>query len=197
MLEHFFGSKTRLKLLRIFFRAPGKQFYVRELARLAETQLHAVRREIANLERLGVIILVSQEAEAAAAGESERAKYYRIERGSLLFDELRALLLKGELLEEEELMAAIKAKGGRIKLLLLTGTFLQEETPTDLLVVGQLKPLVVARAVAAYEKKTGKSVRYTLMDEKEFRDRREIGDKFLYTVFESKHTMAVNEYGIN
>lgn len=198
MLEHFFGSKTRLKLLQIFYRAPERHFYGRELARLAETQLNAVRREIANLERLGILIA----AEAAAPGDrpagNERAKFYRLHADSLLYDELRALLIKGELLEEEELIRALQARSGKISLLLMTGIFAHDaEAPTDLLIVGRLRPLVIAKIMAVYEKRLGRTVRYTLMDDKEFRDRREIGDKFLYSVFEAKHTLVVDKYQLS
>ena len=34
-----------------FFHSPERAFYVRELARLVEGQLNAIRRELANLER--------------------------------------------------------------------------------------------------------------------------------------------------
>lgn len=197
MLEHFFGSKTRLKLLQIFYRAPERHFYMRELARLAETQLNAVRREIANLERLGILIAV-QEDEVVDPQGTERAKYYRLHTDSLIHSELRALLTKGELLEEEELVQALQARAGKISLLLLTGIFTHDaEAPTDLALVGNLRPLVIAKIIAAYEKRRGKAIRYTLMDDREFRDRREIGDKFLYTVFEAKHTMVVNKYELS
>lgn len=197
MLEHFFGSKTRVKLLQLFFREPEKNFYLRELARLIDTQLNAIRREVTNLERLGLIQAVPAAIAESDAPITERHKYYRLNREAVLFPEIEALLLKAQLIEEEELINQLKDRAGELKLLVLTGLFTgAHEVTTDLLLVGKLKFLVVARLIKEYEASVGKAVRYTMFTEREFRERREIGDKFLYSVFEAKRLTPVNEYNI-
>ena len=55
MLEHLFGSKTRVKLLQLFLNNPDQPYYLRELTRKLKTQLNSIRREINNLEKLGII----------------------------------------------------------------------------------------------------------------------------------------------
>lgn len=198
MLEHFFGSKTRLKLLQLFFREPEKTFYLRELARLTDTQLNAIRREIANLERLGLIMSVPAAIAESETPVTERHKYYRLNREAVLFPEIEALLLKSQLLEEQEFIEQLKTKTGVVRLMVLTGLFTgAPDVSTDLLLVGSLKPLIVARLIKEYETSTGKVVRYTMFTEREFRERREIGDKFLYSVFEARHLTPVNEYHIS
>lgn len=195
MLEHFFGSKTRLKLLKIFFRSPERAFYVRELARLCDTQLHAVRRELANLESLQIVALVATAGSTPSEVGTERSKFYQLQADASLFQELRALLLKGEMLEEQRLTSAIKERAGDIKLFIMTGLFTgAPDVGSDILLVGRIKPVVVARLVRDYETSVNREVRYTIMDEREFKDRREIGDKFLYTIFESKHEVLVDQY---
>ncbi len=54
-LEKIFGSRTRVKLLRLFFENPYKSFFVREITRVVDEQVNSVRRELANLENLGLI----------------------------------------------------------------------------------------------------------------------------------------------
>ena len=54
-LEKIFGSKTRAKLLRLFFENSDKSFYVREITRVIEEQINSVRRELTNLESIGII----------------------------------------------------------------------------------------------------------------------------------------------
>lgn len=49
-IEKLFGSKTRAKLLRLFFSDMNKSYYVREITRLIEEQINSVRRELINLE---------------------------------------------------------------------------------------------------------------------------------------------------
>ncbi len=54
-IEKLFGSKTRAKLLELFFANTNKSFYVREITRVIEEQINSVRRELTNLESIGVI----------------------------------------------------------------------------------------------------------------------------------------------
>ena len=54
-IEKLFGSRTRAKLLNLFFENPNKSYYVREMTRVIDEQIHSVRRELLNLESIGVI----------------------------------------------------------------------------------------------------------------------------------------------
>jgi len=54
-VEKLFGSKTRAKLLELFFANTNKSFYVREITRVIEEQINSVRRELMNLESIGII----------------------------------------------------------------------------------------------------------------------------------------------
>lgn len=197
MLEQLFGSKTRVKLLHIFFQSPERPFYVRELARLAEGQLNAIRRELANLEQVGLITPVSiNEVEVPEGVGTGRSKYYKLDAGCLFYQELKSLLFKAQILYERELIELLKEKAGKIKILLFTGCFTDaKDCETDVLLVGEIKPLSVAKLIMDFEKKLGKALRYTIMTQKEFSDRREIGDKFLYSIFEGKHVTVVDELG--
>ena len=56
MLEQLFGSKTRVKLLQLFLNNPKKDYYLRQLAREIKGQLNSVRREVNNLEKIGIIV---------------------------------------------------------------------------------------------------------------------------------------------
>ncbi|OGH84110.1 MAG: hypothetical protein A2261_00585 [Candidatus Magasanikbacteria bacterium RIFOXYA2_FULL_44_8] len=196
MLEHLFGSKTRVKLLQILFRHPERILYVRELARLVNVQMNAVRRELANLETIGIIVQV--EAKNASEGTgTERSKYYKLNQACLMYHELKALLVKSQILEEQELVHRIKEKSGQIDLLLLTGVFTNiDDSGTDMLLVGNIKTGTLEKIIKEYEANSSTSIRYTVMDKKEFVERREIGDKFLYHVLESKHVMVVDNYQI-
>jgi len=119
MLEHLFGSKTRLKLLRFFFRHSDRPYFVRELARELGVQVNAIRRE---LELLVLATLIKE----VAAGEksnyehgSNLRKYYILNEDSLLTPELQALLLKAQLLGEQKFINEVKDRAGEIKLFLL------------------------------------------------------------------------------
>lgn len=197
MIEQLFGSKTRVKLLHIFFHSPDRPFYVRELARLTESQLNAIRRELSNLEKVGIIMpVILADGEVQDGTGTGRSKYYKLNAASLLHNELKSLLFKAQILYERELIEMLKDKAGKLKVLLFTGCFTDaKNAETDILLVGEIRPVVVSKLVLEFEKKLGKTLRYTVMTEKEFKDRREIGDKFLYSIFEEKHVIVVDESG--
>src|SRR6476469_7383755 len=55
MIEQLFGSKTRVKLLQLFYSNPNRAFYVREITRKIDEQINSVRRELSNLLSIGLI----------------------------------------------------------------------------------------------------------------------------------------------
>lgn len=196
MLEHLFGSTTRLKLLRLFFNNQERAYFVRELSRAIDTQLNAVRRELSNLEEFGVIKQVAFGESKEEEVGTERSKYYKLNNSFFLNDELMALLSKTQLVEERHFIDLIKKRCGDIKTMILSGFFTHADVSTDILLVGDVKSVPLAKAVRDFEKFLNRPVRYTVMDEKEFIERREIGDKFLYSIFESKHIIINDELSI-
>src|ERR1700754_820790 len=56
MVEQLFGSKTRVKLLQLFYSNPNRPFYVREITRKIDEQINSVRRELSNLLNIGIIV---------------------------------------------------------------------------------------------------------------------------------------------
>ncbi len=198
MLEHLFGSKTRLKMLRTFFRDPAKAYYVRELTRLLEVQINAIRREIELLIAAGLLLEVEQpgDVEKSNAGAAMR-KYYRLNTESILYPELQALLLKGQVLGEQVFVQELQDKADEVHLLLLTGRFVNaKDAQSDLLFVGKVEEGRLGRVIAKYEKEFGFPIRYTLMTRQEFFDRRQIMDKFLYSLFEGEHVKVVNTLNV-
>jgi len=192
MLEHLFGSITRIKLLRLFYGNHDRAYFVRELSRAIEMQLNAVRRELANLETIGVVKQVEFGQSKEDEVGTERSKYYKLNTDFFLHDELGSLLSKTQMLEEKNFIELIKKRGGDIKIMILSGFFTDEqEVGTDILIVGNIKNIPVAKAIKDFEKFLNRSIRYTMMEEKEFMERREIGDRFLYAILEAKHIFAV------
>lgn len=197
MLEQLFGSKTRLKVLRILYREPGRAFFVRELGRSVGVQINAVRRELELLSEIGLVKESEQKSVDSSESGATLRKYYQLDRTCIIYEELRALLLKEQIMGEQEFIEDIKEKSGHVLLLVLTGQFMQDQTaPTDLLVVGELKARALAKVIEDYEKAFGFSIRYTTMTEKEFGERRYVMDKFLFSIFEAKHIKAVNYLGV-
>lgn len=194
MLEHLFGSRTRVKLLRIFYRDASKVFYVRELTRLLDVQINAIRRELTHLTNAGIIIAITDDAQLPVSDDPHEAKrkYYRLNEDSVLCPELRALLLKSHMLGEQSLVADFVATG-KVDFLLFTGIFTNtRETPIDILVVGDIEDRGVAKIVTNFEHEHGTAVRYTILTAREFQERRQLMDRFLYSVLDAPHEIPVN-----
>lgn len=194
MLEHLFGSKTRVKLLRIFFRDDTKAYFVRELTRLLGVQINAVRRELEVLKKVGLVREVIDQTNKA---EIHQKKFFRVNTQAALYPELHALLLKAKLVEQQVFIEQLQEKAGTIDLLLLTGRFTGDRrAPSDILLVGDIKERIVTKLIADYENEFGFEIRYTVFSTKEFAERRHIMDKFLYELFEAKHIKIVDKLGL-
>jgi predicted transcriptional regulator len=194
MLEHLFGSKTRVKILKLLYRRPDRAFFVRELSREIGVQINAIRRELELLLSLGIILekIDEKPVDAEKAGSTLR-KYYHLNPESLLYTELQALLVKETIIEQKQFIEDLSTKIGDIKLLILTGAFTNDhKVTTDLLVVGVVKLRALAKLIEQYQRELGFDIRYTIMEEDEFADRRYVMDKFLYSIFEAEHIKVVD-----
>jgi hypothetical protein len=194
MLEQLFGSKTRVKILRVFFREPERAFFVRELGRAVDAQINAVRRELELLIDVDLIqeVDIPKKIDTSKAGAALR-KYYSLNSESILYPEMQALLVKAQSMGQQQFIEDLKKKIGTPELIVLTGLFTGDRhAQTDILVVGDIKTRSLDRLIKKYEKDSGAEVRYTTMDLNEFFDRRHMMDKFLYSIFESVHTKVVD-----
>ena len=114
-----------------------------------------------------------------------------------MYPELQALLIKAQALGEAQFADEIKAKAGDVRLLLLSGRFTGDRRAmSDMLVVGNLREGPIDRVVKKYEQEFGGDINYTLMTVSEFEDRRQVMDRFLFSLFEAKHIKAVDKLNV-
>lgn len=192
MLEKLFGSKTRVMLLRLFLNNPDKYFFVRELARSLETHLNSIRRELENLEEIGILMSIDKPEEET--DESTNRKYYRLNRAFSFVEDLRALFIKAHMVMENTLAEKV-AKLGDIDLFLLAGVFVgKEESPADILIVGSLPKAKVQKLISKFEKEMSRSLNYALMTPSEFNYRRSVADKFLLNLLDNKNLILINRF---
>ena len=138
MLEHLFGSKTRVKLLTLFLHNSDKAFYVRELTRLIDTQINAVRRELENLIGLGMVNEVMGGTDDSKFPGLKR-KYYKMNDTFPLLQEIRILITKAHVLMERRLDKEISTLGD-VQYAALMGSFIGKSgSPVDLFLVGVIE----------------------------------------------------------
>lgn len=190
MLEQLFGSKTRVRLLRLFLSNPDNSYYVRELARKVGVQINAIRRELINLQKIG---LLNSYQPPASSKQNKLKNYFKVDTNFVLFNELRTLFLKSQLLMERKLLSEIE-KVGSISYLALTGTFLGlNNSPTDLLIIGRVNREKLASLIKKFEKDMDCVINYTIMSREEFKYRKDITDKFLYHILENKKIVVIDK----
>ena len=200
MLEQLFGSKTRVRLLRLLLNNPGRPFFVRELSRRVGAQINAVRNEIDNLSKLG--LLIASEAPAGEDEDEERhpkgrraagqRKYYRVNTEAVIYEELRDLFAKSQLLVEKDFVQKMVATG-KISYLALAGFFVGEkDAPTDVFVVGSVAREKVVTVIRAFEREVGREINFTIMTPQDYKYRREVTDRFLYSLLEARKVVVVD-----
>src|SRR3989344_111398 len=198
MLEQLFGSKTRVNLLGLFLNNPAQPYYLRQRARKFKYQLNSIRREVENLEKFGVIKSVSQPQNGPGkkppkTKKQGSKKYFLANTSFILYPELKALLIKAQLLLEKSFVREVE-KMARLKLLILTGIFVgREGFTTDILLVGGVNHRRLSFLIKRFEKELNREINYTVMTYQEYKYRHDITDRFLYEILGGKKIVIVNK----
>ena len=201
MLEKLFGSNSRVKILKLFLLNPAEKFYIRQLSRDLKLQLNSVRRELENLEKFGILTSdMKNQAEAEdkkeATGGQEK-KYFRANPNFVLFDEIKALIVKAQILYEKDFVRKLNSIG-KVKLLVLTGIFVNNPSSLiDILIVGKVNKLKLVKLIRELEVELGKEINFTIFDSQEFKYRRDITDIFLYGILDGRKLVVIDEVGLS
>ena len=84
MLETILGSKLRAKVLGWLFTHPDERYFVRQLTSLVKEDSTNVSRELARLEKTGILVSTKE----------GKQKYYQANRKSPIYNELHGLIVK-------------------------------------------------------------------------------------------------------
>ncbi|MGH7249655.1 MAG: transcriptional regulator [Minisyncoccia bacterium] len=202
MVEQLFGSKTRVKLLQLFYGNPNRSFYVREITRKIDEQINSVRRELANLLSIGII----------ASDTNNNRLYYEVSQDydyyqplSVIFGGTPAKAMPKKSATKSKITTETIAKEnpqtqeikaiGNIELALFTGQFTRDETSgIDLLIVGDVNQTKLAKYIDDLEEKEGKEIRYTVIPKREFDYRKQVKDRFLSNIITSKKQVLIDKH---
>lgn len=199
MVEQLFGSKTRVKLLKLFYGNPNRPFYVREITRKIDEQINSVRRELANLLSIGII----------TSDNTNNRLYYEINQEYEFFDPLTEIFggVRPEVTTKGKKTAAKSTASnpiaenlkplGNVELALLTGQFTRDDASgIDFLLVGDINHTQLDKYIADLEKKEGKDIRYTVMTLSDFNYRRQIKDRFIANIMAAKVQILADKHNI-
>jgi len=186
MLEELFVSRVRVKILQLFLTNPQDSlFHVREIVRRVSEEINAVRRELARMEKYG---MVSSEWRA-------NRRLYKFKKDYLFYKELLSLVAKttnlgGNLVKQ-------KAKLGKIKFAFISTRFLKgglsSSEDVDLLVVGSIVLPELQSIIADEQAKREAEINYSFMDEAEFKFRVKRRDPFILKVLLQPKVMLIGD----
>lgn len=196
MVDQLFGSKTRVKLLQLFYSNPNRSFYVREITRKIDEQINSVRRELSNLLSIGII----------TSDTNNNKLYYEVNQKFVYYQPLSAIFgnkpysptadkepLITEEKNEDDIVKRLRVVG-KVELALLTGQFTRDEVlGIDFLVVGDVNAVQVKKFVEEFEKQEGKDIRYVVMTTKEYNYRLQIKDRFISQLLTAKKQILIND----
>jgi len=186
LLEDLIISRVRVKVLTLFLTNPGKIYHVRDIVRKVEEEINAVRRELAHLEKAG---LLSKEPRA-------NRLFYGFRKEYPLYFELMELIVKTSGIGKDILKG--KSKLGKIKLAMLSGRYMRglprkSGNDVDLLIVGSVVLPELGKLVKSEEVKREKELNYTVMTEEEFAFRKRRRDPFVLEILNSSRVMLIGD----
>jgi len=197
MIEQLFGSKTRVKLLQLFYSNPNRSFYVREITRKVDEQINSVRRELANLLSIGIITSESNNNRLYYEVNQDYEHYKPLSMVFGLKTEKKSKKAKDEKEEPEAVSEHPLAREvrtiGKIDLAILTGQFTRDElSGIDVLIVGDINQTKLSKFISDLEKEENKEIRYTSMPLDTYRYRVQINDRFISNVLAAKKQIIIN-----
>jgi predicted transcriptional regulator with HTH domain len=178
MLKSLFSSSIRADVLSLLLNSPDEQFYIREIAKLLRKNPSGVKRELDNLEKMGIV-------------NSEKIvnlKYFQANKESPLFSELKNLITKSLGLPGA-LKAVLRASG--TKAAFLYGPYAEGDdvSTVNLFVIGALSSLT--KELKNLERRFDQKIDCTIMDEDGYRLKKKKGDSNLKRILSGKRITLI------
>lgn len=181
MLQNIIPSKTRRKILALFFHSPNESFYLRRVVRDIGEEVNAVKRELDILDRDKLL-------------DKERRLnkvFYSLNKSYPLYDEFMRIFTKSDKLAS--LIHQNQSKLGKLKFIAQSLKFSKrlpiKEDEIYLLLVGVVVVPEIAAIISQIEKEFGREINYTVMNEDEFIFRKKNNDPFIWRFLKQPKVM--------
>ena len=183
ILSKLFGSNCRAKILEKFFiehsvSSDMTGIFIRELCRDIDEQINSVRRELMNLEALGIL----------RSREENKKKFYNINRSCPIYNELSEIFIK-TYDPVEPLRIFFKGKRNLSLITIAdsikTITNVKSNNIVDIFIIGELDKIEFNNFL---EKNFfRRKVKYAVMSEDDFINRLEYDDKLVLSILSQKN----------
>jgi hypothetical protein len=177
-------GQIRGRILALLFGNPDQRFFGRQLARMVETSVGNVQRELETLSELDLI-------QRSTTGHQV---YFWANKDHPVFPEIRSLIAKTAGIFQQ-LRVALGPLAPRLNFALVYGSVARGEedatSDVDLMVVGKVPMDEVLEAVTPVEKTIGRSINPTVYSPREFKAKLEGGNHFLQSVMKGKNVFLI------
>lgn len=185
MLKNIFISEVRVNILKLMLPKPEVPLHVRAIVRAVGTEINAVRRELENLESLGLL----------NKRKSSNRLYYTVDTSNVYYPELLSLVAKEEGLGAEILKS--RKSLGDIRFVMLSRKFSRNIASSaldvDLFIVGAVNFKLLESIIKECEQNIGRDVHYSVMGEDEFMFRKRKNDQFVSKILSVGRTMLIGD----
>jgi predicted transcriptional regulator with HTH domain len=166
MLEKLFTSGIRADIMSLLFNNPDEKFYVREIARLVNKNPSGVKRELDKLEKMDL----------ALSEKEGNLKYFKVNRNSPLFPELKGLIAKSL-----GLPGALKSvlKASDAKTAFIHGPYINNASLPSLNLFVVTDSNHIKKTLGEIEKRFGRKIRYTAMSSSDYKTKKKSGERSL------------------
>jgi len=177
-------SKTREKILRLFFSNPSKKYYLRELERIVNVSVGNIRRELLSLEKKGIF-------ESKKVGN---LLYYHLNKEHPLYKEIKKIVFKS-IGVEGRMRQAIKSLRN-IDNAFIYGSFAKDAEDSfsdiDLFVIGNPDSDRLLDIINKLEKEFQREINYTVVSGQEFSEKKKNNnDYFLKNILKDKKIVLI------
>ena len=185
-LEDIIISRVRRKVLELFLTNPGSIFHVRDIVRRVSEEINAVRRELAHMEKAGMV----------AKEQRANRLFYAFRKDYPLYPNLLEMIIKCTGLGWE--LIRRRTKLGKIRFIMFSGRFIRGIPPKnandiDILIVGTVVLPELIQLIKSEESKREKEINYTVMTEEEFDFRKRRRDPFVISILSGSRIMIIGD----
>jgi uncharacterized protein len=181
-----FASATLARLLTTLLTRPDNTFYQKELADAAGTGLYAVQRELARLEKAGIVVKTPR----------GNRVYYKANRSQPAFEDLRRVILKTVGLGDA-LRTALAPLANRVPLAFIYGSVARGEdtagSDIDLLLVGDLTLREASAVLGPVARELGREFNPTIYPPEEFKTKAVEGHHFISELLKANKIYLIGD----
>lgn len=183
-LEHLFGSREKMRLLRFFLQNPEQEYEFADIAKRNMLNPLKIRKELDTLKKIRFVLTHTRKGKTT----------YSINQGFVFYPELKNLVSKDNIYPQSKNLSKVKNLGN-IKLAAISGAFINyPKSRADMVLVGDgVSRARLRNLMNTLEAEIGKEIDFVLMSGEEFKYRLNMLDKFLLEFFEGPHEEIVNK----